>query len=111
MSTLSPQRKRTVIVAALAGLGMIALASGGLASSLKTATAITPPTTADQVFAMPSLAGVVEAVSPAVVSIEVMHKAQPTLTSQQWRGRDLPEHFQALLRQRLRRTLRLPAGL
>ena len=93
MSTLSPQRKRTVIVAALAGLGMIALAGGGLASSLKTATAVTPPTTVDQAFAMPSLAGVVEAVSPAVVSIEVMHKAQSEFTSQQWRGRDLPEHF------------------
>ncbi|MDE0389722.1 MAG: Do family serine endopeptidase [Rhodospirillales bacterium] len=93
MSTLSPQRKRTVIVAALAGLGMIALAGGGLATSLKSATAVTPPTSVDQVFAMPSLAGVVEAVSPAVVSIEVMHKAQPAFTSQQWRGRDLPEHF------------------
>ena len=93
MNTLSPQRKRTVIVAALAGLGMIALAGGGLATSLKSATAVTPPTSVDQVFAMPSLAGVVEAVSPAVVSIEVMHKAQPALTSQQWRGRDLPEHF------------------
>ena len=93
MSTLSPQRKKTVIVAALAGLGMIALAGGGLATSLKTATAVTPPTTVDQVFAMPSLAGVVEAVSPAVVSIEVLHKARPALTTQQWRGPDLPEHF------------------
>ena len=93
MNPLSPQRKRTVIVAALAGLGMIALAGGGLAMSLKSATAVTPPTSVEQVFAMPSLAGVVEAVSPAVVSIEVMHKAQPALTSQQWRGRDLPEHF------------------
>ena len=93
MSTLSPQRKRTVIVAALAGLGMIALAGGGLATSLKSATAVTPPTSVDQVFAMPSLAGVVEAVSPAVVSIEVMHKVRPAFTSQQWRGRDLPEHF------------------
>ncbi|MDD9992630.1 MAG: hypothetical protein OXP75_12585, partial [Rhodospirillales bacterium] len=93
MSTLSPQRKRTVIVAALAGLGMIALAGGGLATSLKTATAVTPPTPVDQMLVAPSLAGVVEAVSPAVVSIEVMHKAQPALTSQQWRGRDLPEHF------------------
>ncbi len=93
MSTLSPQRKRTVIVAALAGLGMIALAGGGLASSLKTATAVTPPTPVDQMLVAPSLAGVVEAVSPAVVSIEVMHKARPAFTSQQWHGRDLPEHF------------------
>ena len=93
MSTLSPQRKRTVIVAALAGLGMIALAGGGLASSLKTATAVTPPTPVDQMLVAPSLAGVVEAVSPAVVSIEVMHKARPAFTSQQWQGRDLPEHF------------------
>ena len=93
MSTLSPQRKRTVIVAALAGLGMIALAGGGLASSLKTATAVTPPTPVDQMLVAPSLAGVVEAVSPAVVSIEVMHKARPAFTSQQWRGRDLPKHF------------------
>ena len=93
MSTLSPQRKRTVIVAALAGLGMIALAGGGLASSLKSATAVTPPTAVDQMLVAPSLAGVVEAVSPAVVSIEVMHKARPAFASQQWRGRDLPEHF------------------
>ena len=93
MSTLSPQRKRTVIVAALAGLGMIALAGGGLAGSLKTATAVTPPTPVDQMLVAPSLAGVVEAVSPAVVSIEVMHKARPAFTSQQWRGRDLPEHL------------------
>ena len=93
MSALSPQRKRTVIVAALAGLGMIALAGGGLATSLKSATAVTPPTTVDQVFAMPSLAGVVEAVSPAVVSIEVMHKPRPALTSQQWRGHDMPDFF------------------
>ena len=93
MSTLSPQRKRTVIVAALAGLGMIALAGGGLAGSLKTATAVTPPTPVDQMLVAPSLAGVVEAVSPAVVSIEVMHKARPAFTSQQWQGRDLPEHF------------------
>ena len=93
MSTLSSQRKRTVIVAALAGIGMIALAGGGLATSLKTATAVTPPTTVDQVFAMPSLAGVVEAVSPAVVSIEVMHKPRPALTSQQWRGHDMPDFF------------------
>ena len=93
MSTLSPQRKRTVIVAALAGLGMIALAGGGLATSLKSATAVTPPTTVDQVFTMPSLAGVVEAVSPAVVSIEVMHKPRPALTTQQWRGHDMPDFF------------------
>ena len=93
MSTLSPHRKRTIVFAALAGLGMIALAGGGLATSLKTATAVTPPTTVDQVFATPSLAGVVEAVSPAVVSIEVIHKAQPAFTSQHWRGSDLPEHF------------------
>ena len=93
MSTLSPQRKRTVIVAALAGLGMIALAGGGLATSLKTATAVTPPTTVEQVFAMPSLAGVVEAVSPAVVSIEVMHKPRPALAAQQWRGHDMPDFF------------------
>ena len=93
MSTLSPQRKRMVIVAALAGLGMIAVAGGGLAGSLKTATAITPPTSVDHVLATPSLAGVVEAVSPAVVSIEVTHKARPALTAQQWRGQRMPEHF------------------
>ena len=93
MSTLSPQRKRMIIVAALAGLGMIAVAGGGLATSLKTATAVTPPTTVDQVFATPSLAGVVEAVSPAVVSIEVMHKARAAFTSQEWRGPGVPEHF------------------
>ena len=93
MSTLSPQRKRTVIVAALAGLGMIALAGGGLATSLKTATAVTPPTSVDQILTMPSLAGVVEAVSPAVVSIEVMHKARPALAAQQWRGQRIPDHF------------------
>ena len=93
MSTLSPQRKRMVIVAALAGLGMIAVAGGGLATSLKTATAITPPASVDQVFATPSLAGVVEAVSPAVVSIEVMHKARPALTAQQWSGPRMPEQF------------------
>ena len=93
MSTLSPQRKRMVIVAALAGLAMIAVAGGGLATSLKTATAVTPPTTVDQVFATPSLAGVVEAVSPAVVSIEVMHKARPAFTSHQGQGPRMPEHF------------------
>ena len=93
MSTLSPQRKRMVIVAALAGLGMIAVAGGGLAGSLKTATAITPPTSVDQVLATPSLAGVVEAVSPAVVSIEVMHKARPALTAHQRSGPRMPEHF------------------
>ena len=93
MSTLSPQRKRMVIVAALAGLGMIAVAGGGLATSLKTATAVTPPATVDQVLATPSLAGVVEAVSPAVVSIEVMHKAQPALTSQEWSSPRMPEQF------------------
>ena len=93
MSTLSPQRKRMAIVAALAGLGMIAVAGGGLATSLKTATAVTPPATVDQVFATPSLAGVVEAVSPAVVSIEVMHKARPALTSQEWSGPRMPEQF------------------
>ena len=93
MSTLSPQRKRMVIMGALVGLGMIAATGAGLASSLKTATAITPPTTVDQVLATPSLAGVVEAVSPAVVSIEVMHKARPALTAEQWRGSRIPEHF------------------
>ena len=93
MSTLSPQRKRMVIVAALAGLGMIAVAGGGLATSLKTATAVTPPAAVDQVFATPSLAGVVEAVSPAVVSIEVTLKARPALTSEQWPGPAVPEHF------------------
>ena len=93
MSTLSPQRKRMVLVAALAGIGMIAVAGGGLAGSLKTATAITPPATVDQVLATPSLAGVVEAVSPAVVSIEVMHKARPAPTAQQWGGSPIPEHF------------------
>ena len=111
MNALSPQRKRTVIVAALAGLGMIALAGGGLATSLKSATAVTPPTTVDQVFAMPSLAGVVEAVSPAVVSIEVRFKAQPALTTQQWRGHDMPDFLQTLLRRRFRRTLRPHAGI
>ena len=93
MSTLSPQRKRIVIVAALAGLGMIAVAGGGLAGSLKTATAVTPPASVDQVLVTPSLAGVVEAVSPAVVSIEVMHKARPALAAQQWHGQRMPEHF------------------
>ena len=93
MSTLSPQRKRMVIVAALAGLGMIAVAGGGLATSLKTATAVTPPTTVDHVLATPSLAGVVEAVSPAVVSIEVMHKARPAFTAQPGQGPRIPEHF------------------
>ena len=93
MSTLSPQRKRMVIVAALAGLGMIAVAGGGLATSLKTATAVTPPTTVDHVLATPSLAGVVEAVSPAVVSIEVMHKARPAFTAQRGQGPRMPEHF------------------
>ena len=92
MDTLSPQRKRTVIVAALAGAGMIAAAGVGLASSLKTATAVTPPVI-DQVLAAPSLAGVVEAVSPAVVSIEVMHKARPALAAEQSRGARIPEHF------------------
>ena len=92
MDTLSPQRKRTVIVAALAGAGMIAAAGVGLASSLKTATAVTPPVI-DQVLATPSLAGVVEAVSPAVVSIEVMHQARPALTAERWRGAPIPEHF------------------
>ena len=93
MSTLSPQRKRMVIVAALAGLGMIAVAGGGLATSLKTATAVTPPTTVDHVLATPSLAGVVEAVSPAVVSIEVMHKARPAFTAQHGQGPRVPEQF------------------
>ena len=93
MSTLSPQRKRMVVVAALAGLGMIAVAGGGLATSLKSATAVTPPTTVDQVFATPSLAGVVEAVSPAVVSIEVTHKARPAFTSHHGQGPRMPEHF------------------
>lgn len=93
MSTLSPQRKRMVIVGTLAGLGMIAAAGGGLASSLKAATAVTPPEAAEQVFAMPSLAGVVEAVSPAVVSIEVARKPRPAPASGQWRGPEWPEHF------------------
>ena len=93
MSTLSPQRKRTVVVATLAGVGMIAALGAGLTGSLKSATAITPPVAVDQVFATPSLAGVVEAVSPAVVSIEVMRKARPAHTAGQWRGSDIPEHF------------------
>ena len=93
MNTLSPQRKRMVIVGALAGLGMIAAAGGGLASSLKAATAITPPPSVDQVLAVPSLAGVVEAVSPAVVSIEVTHKARPAPAGERWQGRGTPEHF------------------
>ena len=93
MSTPSPKRKRMVIVGTLAGLGMIAAAGGGLASSLKAATAVTPPQSVEQVFAMPSLAGVVEAVSPAVVSIEVTHKARPASSAQQRRGPELPEHF------------------
>ncbi len=93
MSTPSPKRKRMVIVGTLAGLGMIAAAGGGLASSLKAATAVTPPQSVEQVFAMPSLAGVVEAVSPAVVSIEVTHKARPASSARQWRGHELPEHF------------------
>ena len=93
MSTLSPQRKRMVLVAALAGVGMIAAVGAGLAGSLKTATAITPPAAVDQVFATPSLAGVVEAVSPAVVSIEVTRKARPAPTAGQWRGPDIPEQF------------------
>ena len=92
MKTLSPQRKRMVIVGGLAGLGMIAAAGGGLASSLKAATAVTPPQAAvEQVFAVPSLAGVVEAVSPAVVTVEVRHKARPQLASGQWGA--MPEHF------------------
>ena len=93
MSTLSPQRKRMVIVGALAGLGMIAATGAGLASSLKTATAVTPPTAADQIPGTPSLAGVVEAVSPAVVSIEVMRKARPAFAAQQWDDSRIPEHF------------------
>ena len=93
MSTLSPQRKRMVIVAALAGLGMIAVAGGGLAGSLKASTAITPPAALDQGVAVPSLAGVVEAVSPAVVTVEVVHKARPALAGGQWRGPRMPEHF------------------
>ena len=93
MSTLSPQRRRTVIVAALAGAGMIAAAGIGLASSLKTATAVTPPVAADQVLGLPSLAGVVDAVSPAVVSVEVMRQPRPALAAGQRRGPDIPEHF------------------
>jgi len=93
MSTLSPKRKRMVIVGTLAGLGMMAAAGGGLASSLKAATAVTPPQPVEEVFAMPSLAGVVEAVSPAVVSIEVTHRARPASSARQWRGPELPEHF------------------
>jgi S1-C subfamily serine protease len=72
---------------------MIAVAGGGLATSLKTATAVTPPTTVDHVLATPSLAGVVEAVSPAVVSIEVMHKARPAFTAQHGQRPGVPEHF------------------
>ncbi len=93
MSTLSPHRKRMVIVGALAGLGMIAAAGGGLATSLKAATAVTPPSAVDQVFATPSLAGVVETVSPAVVSIEVTRKARPAPAAQQRHGPQLPEHL------------------
>ena len=93
MKKLSPQRKRMVIVGTLAGLGMIAAAGGGLASSLKAATAITPPQAVEQVFAVPSLAGVVEAVSPAVVTIEVRHKPRPQPASGQWRTPPMPEHF------------------
>ena len=93
MRTPSPQRKRMVIVAALAGVGMIAAAGTGMVGSLKTATAVTPTTMPDRVFETPSLAGVVEAVSPAVVSIEVMHKARHAHAAGQWRGPHMSEHF------------------
>ena len=93
MSTLSPQRRRTVIVAALAGAGMIAATGVGLAGSLKTATAVTPPEAVDRVLGLPSLAGVVDAVSPAVVSVEVMRQPRPALAANQGRGPDIPEHF------------------
>ena len=93
MSTLSPQRKRMVIVGALVGLGMIAAAGIGLAGSLRTATAVTPPVAVDQVLGLPSLAGVVDAVSPAVVSVEVMRRPRPAFAAGQGLGPDLPEHF------------------
>lgn len=75
MSTLSPTRKRragaTVLALGLA-LGLAAMAGAGPSGSLKAAT---PAPTAAPTPSMPSFADLVEAVSPAVVSIEVVHEA------------------------------------
>ena len=94
MSALSLTRKRMIIVGTLAGLGMIAAAGGGLSGSLKASTAITPPPLVDQSLSELSFATVVEAVSPAVVSIEVAHKARPMPTADRWPGARMPEHFE-----------------
>ena len=96
MSALSSTRNRIIIVAALAGLGMVAAAGGSLSGSLKASTTVmptTPPPLADEGLVEPSFAAVVEAVSPAVVSIEVGHGARPVSAAERWPGTRMPEHF------------------
>lgn len=70
MRTLSPTRKR--MAAAALALGLAAAAGAGLSGSLKADTSARTPAPGP---AMPSFADLVEAVSPAVVSIEVVHAA------------------------------------
>lgn len=73
MNTLSPQRRRTVVLATLAGAGTIVAAdigNGGHAARRGRAG-----------LAAASLAGAVDAVSAAVVYIKVIKSAQPALTS------------------------------
>ncbi len=95
MNPISPKTKRAGIVGALIAMGIVGAAVVTAPGMLKANTAITPPPMADQTFAAQlSFAGLVEAVSPAVVSIEV-ERAQRHLPTQGWSERPpMPEFFE-----------------
>lgn len=88
MRTLSPTRKR--MAAAVLALGLAAVAGAGLSGSLK---ADTPARTDAPGPTMPSFADLVEAISPAVVSIEVVHAAGSLPAADRWRDDLFPERF------------------
>jgi serine protease Do len=91
MSALTLTPKRAFVLGGLVGLGMAVAMAGGLSSSLKASTSLTPAPIVDETLSQLSFADVVEAVSPAVVSIEVMQSARPMPTAEQ--RRHMPEHF------------------
>ena len=93
MRTLSPTRKR--MAAAVLALGLAAAAGAGLSSSLK---ADTPARTPAPGPAMPSFADLVEVVSPAVVSIEVVHAAEVLPAADRRQDDPFPKRFKRFKR-------------
>lgn len=86
MSTLSSIRRRMAAGAAVLALGLAAAVGAGLPGALEADTPAPPAAPA-----MPSFADLIEAVSPAVVSIEVVHEAGRLPAAA--RGHPLPERF------------------